>query len=201
VSRYLHGALRDAAAAEELYQEFALRFMRGDFHRANPENGRFRDFVKTALLRLVSRHSAGQHSGPAPLEIDVTDPAPTVSQIAEESFLKNWRADLLARIWQALERSDEESGRNFYPVLRLRVEHPDLSSEAAASLLSSRLGKSVSAVSFRQSLHRARELFANLLLEEVAQSLEEPTTAEIAQELADLGLLEYCRPALAQREK
>src|SRR5262249_55922037 len=51
--RYVRGAVRDPEAADELYQEFALRFLRGDFHRAAPEFGRFRDFVKTALVRLV----------------------------------------------------------------------------------------------------------------------------------------------------
>src|SRR5262249_6622388 len=75
VSRYLHGALRDAVAAEELYQEFALRLLRGDFRRATPEGGRFHDFVKTALLRLVSRYCARQQAGPQPLDIDVADPA------------------------------------------------------------------------------------------------------------------------------
>ena len=32
--RYLLGALRNKADAEELFQEFALRFVRGDFRRA-----------------------------------------------------------------------------------------------------------------------------------------------------------------------
>ena len=43
IHRYLLGALRDADAAADLAQEFALRFVRGDFRRANPERGRFRD--------------------------------------------------------------------------------------------------------------------------------------------------------------
>ena len=47
IYRYLVGALRDADAAEELAQEFALRFVRGDFRRANPEKGRFRSYLKT----------------------------------------------------------------------------------------------------------------------------------------------------------
>ena len=53
VFRYLRGALRNEDAAEELSQEFALRFLRGDFHRADPGRGRFRAYVKTALFRLV----------------------------------------------------------------------------------------------------------------------------------------------------
>src|SRR5437879_1637637 len=53
VHRYLGGALRDADAADELFQEFCLRFLRGDFRRADPQRGRFRDFLRTALVNLV----------------------------------------------------------------------------------------------------------------------------------------------------
>src|SRR5262249_44107132 len=52
VYRYLLGALRDADAADELTQEFALRFMRGALHGADPARGRFRDFVKGVLFHL-----------------------------------------------------------------------------------------------------------------------------------------------------
>src|SRR5437867_9487672 len=54
VYRYLLGAVRDPEAAGDLCQEFALRFLRGDFRRAAPERGRFRDYVKSALINLVT---------------------------------------------------------------------------------------------------------------------------------------------------
>src|SRR5690606_22273269 len=56
VHRYLLGALRDPDTAAELDQEFALRFLRGDFHRADPSRGRFRDFIKRALRNLMVDH-------------------------------------------------------------------------------------------------------------------------------------------------
>ena len=58
--QYLMGALQDANAAEDLFQQFALRFVRGDFKRADPERGRFRDYLKTALIRLVIDHRRQQ---------------------------------------------------------------------------------------------------------------------------------------------
>jgi DNA-directed RNA polymerase specialized sigma24 family protein len=198
IFRYLRGALRDTAEAEELYQEFALRFLRGDFRRAAPESGRFRDFIKTALLRLVSRHCARRRSGALPLEIDVADTSLPPSEGAEREFLRSWRAELLSRTWLTLARFEEESGRPFYQALRLRVEHPDRSCEEVATLLAACLRKSVKGPAYRQILHRARTMFAQLLLEEVTQSLSAPTRTEIEQELADLGLLAYCRPALAR---
>src|SRR5436190_8555481 len=50
VHRYLLGALRDADAADELSQEFALRFVRGDLKRPDRLRGRFRDFLKGVLF-------------------------------------------------------------------------------------------------------------------------------------------------------
>ena len=35
--RYLAGALRDSEAADEVFQDFALRFVRGDFRSADPD--------------------------------------------------------------------------------------------------------------------------------------------------------------------
>src|SRR5262245_55759128 len=69
VLRYLRGAVKDPALVEDLFQEFALRVLRGDFHRANPDCGRFRDYMKTAICRLVGRYQARQ-AGVLTLEID-----------------------------------------------------------------------------------------------------------------------------------
>src|SRR5829696_7116124 len=60
VYRYLLGAVRDRDVADDLFQEFALRLMRGAFRGADPDRGRFRDFLKTALGRLVTDH--GRHA-------------------------------------------------------------------------------------------------------------------------------------------
>ena len=48
-------------------------------------------------------------------------------------------------------------------------------------------------------LHRAREKFADLLLDEVLNSLAEGSLPEVEEELIELDLLEYCRPALEKR--
>src|SRR5713101_7167113 len=52
--RYLLGAVRDPDVAAELCQEFALQFVRGDFRRADPERGRFRDYLKRALIHMIT---------------------------------------------------------------------------------------------------------------------------------------------------
>ena len=53
VRRYALAALRNEDAANDVFQEFALKFARGDFARADPERGSFRSLVKTVVYRLV----------------------------------------------------------------------------------------------------------------------------------------------------
>src|SRR5262245_51348542 len=65
--RYLRGALGDEEAALELLHELVVRFLRGDFYRANPGSGRFRDYLKMALIHLVTDYYREQKSKPAPL--------------------------------------------------------------------------------------------------------------------------------------
>jgi RNA polymerase sigma-70 factor (ECF subfamily) len=61
------------------------------------------------------------------------------------------------------------------------------------------MGKSFTATNVRVTLHRAREKFADLLLDEVAHSLGNPTEAELLQELHDLRLQKLCRLAVKRR--
>jgi hypothetical protein len=57
----------------------------------------------------------------------------------------------------------------------------------------------VSEAGVRQTLHRAREKFADLLLEEVARELDDPTPERLEEELSELSLLDQCRAALERR--
>jgi hypothetical protein len=71
-----------------------------------------------------------------------------------------------------------------------------LRSADLAGQLGALLGKPVSAAWVRQTLHRARHKFAQFLVAEVQGTLDNPTAGQLEEELGELGLLEYCRPAL-----
>ena len=203
VYRYLLGALRDPDAAEELAQEFALRFVRGDFHRANPEYGRFRDFVKTAVYHLIIDHQRRRQKQPDSLPCDsafLPGGASDASR-ADAIFLERWREELLDRTWEALAAIERQSGQRYYTVLRWRAEHPNVPAARLAEELSGGGGAPVSEAGVRQTLHRAREKFADLLLDEVARSLQTTDPERLEHELVDLGLLPYCRPALQRRAR
>ena len=200
VFRYLLRAVRDASVAEDLTQEFALRFIQGRFERANRDRGRFRDYVRGSLFRLVQDHYREQARGPrlGPLE---HDPVGHDEQAAgDQAFRESWRQELLARAWRALEQDEKEAGQPFHAVLRLRADQPELTGNQMAELLTERLGRSISASNLRQLLHRARERFAKLLLDDIRQSLEDAPLDRVAEELAELNLLKYCKDALAKRQ-
>lgn len=202
IYRYLLGALRNQDAADELFQEFALRFVRGDFHRADPERGRFRDFLKTSLFHLIVDAQRRSKGGPQPLPGEGAEPAaPQLDPTEEEDlqFLTIWRAELLDRAWDALAEFERQTGQPVHTVLRFRAENPTVRSPQMAEQLAGRIGRSVTADWIRKRLFLARERFADLLLEEVAQSLANPSAEELELELIDLGLLEHCRTALARR--
>src|SRR4051794_39931286 len=166
VYRYLLRAVRDPAVAEDLTQEFALRFVQGRFGQADPSQGRFRNYVKGALFRLVQDHYRGLLRGPkeVSLESDPVVEAPDQAEAADQAFRDSWRQELLARAWRSLEQVELETGQPHYAVLRLRVDQPELSSSQVAELLAGRLGKPFTPAGVRQLVHRARERFAELLL-------------------------------------
>lgn len=193
VYRYLLGAVRDPDTASDLCQEFAVRFLRGDFHRAAPDRGRFRDYVKRALSNLVNDFHRARQAGPKPLAIDAAAP----ELPSEEDFVGNWRQAVLDQTWKAL----AEANPAFHAVLLLRIENPDMPSPEMAARLSEQLGKPVTPENVRKSLQRAHAKFAELMLDQVAESLGEPTDDDLEAELQALDLLRYCRSTLEQRRK
>jgi RNA polymerase sigma factor (sigma-70 family) len=198
VYRYLLKALRDPHTAEDLTQEFALRFIGGRFKGANPERGRFRDYVKTALFNLVDDYRQRQRKQPRAVPLEHNDAAALGQEYQEQdqTFLNSWRQELLARAWQALANVQQQTGQPYHAVLRLRVEQPDLRSPQLAEQLSAALGRPLTAAGVRQLLHRARERFAEALVEETRHSLGSATQEKLEEELAELNLLKYCQSLL-----
>ncbi len=206
VRRYALAALRDEDAADEVFQEFALKFVRGDFRAADPGRGRFRAFVKTVVYRLIVDYQRrkkklgreGQmHSNLAePGELDSASGPDT-----DALFQASWRDELLARCWGKLAEYECKSGKPYHTVLRYRVEHPEARSPELADGLSKSLGKPINAGAVRVLLHRSRDAFADLLLEEVTNSLADGSLDAAEQELIELDLLGYCKPALERRRE
>lgn len=198
VRRYLLGALRDPDAADEVFQEFALRFVRGDFQSADPQLGRFRSYLKTVVYRLIVDHQRRRNRQARNQPLPEDGPLFTADTDIEsdERFLQSWREELLARAWQGLEDSSDREGSLHYHVLRLRAERPELRSAEIAEQLSRTHGKPLTAGNIRVLLHRARQKFAERLLEQVSHSLASGDREQVEQELITLNLHDYCRDCL-----
>ncbi|HEY7157770.1 MAG TPA: hypothetical protein VH575_27685, partial [Gemmataceae bacterium] len=93
----------------------------------------------------------------------------------------------------------QANNQYFHAVLRFRADHPEIHSHEMAEQLSALLGKPLTAAGVRKVLERARARFADLLLDEIAQTLTNPTPDQLEEELVDLHLLEHCRSALERR--
>jgi RNA polymerase sigma-70 factor (ECF subfamily) len=199
VYHYLHVALGDPHTAEDLSQDFALRFLRGDFHRLHPARGRFRDFVRTVLNHLIADHYRRRRAAPKALPPDEAAAPAAGPNAGDEEFARRWRDELLGRAWDELGRTDGRGSPLLHAALRWRAEHPDAPTTAGAAALTQSLGRPVTDAAFRQALHRARDKFSDLLRAEVAFSLGTSDPDQIGAELADLGLLAYCRPAAGGR--
>src|SRR5690606_4321996 len=114
IKRYLTACLRDREAADDVFQDFALRFVRGDFRNADPSRGRFRAFVKSVVYRLMIDYRrrtartgrAGELAFDPEARPESTDPVAE----ADELFLTSWRDELLARAWKKLEEHERETG-------------------------------------------------------------------------------------------
>jgi RNA polymerase sigma-70 factor (ECF subfamily) len=200
VYHYLTARLRDPHAAQELYSNFALRLLESDglIKWADPQRGRFRHYLRRAIRNLVIDHFRRQGAGPRmqPLALDPQGDDDVESDL---DFSPLWRQELLNQAWKALEEHDRRTGQGHYLVLRYQSDHPELKAPQIAERLGEKLGKSMTAEGVRQALHRARERYAALLLEEVERSLEDPTTEELERELISLELLPYCKKALEKR--
>lgn len=195
VFRYLLGAVRDPDVAADLAQEFALRFLRGDFRRADPGRGRFRNYLKTALVHLVTDYHRARQAGPRLLGSSAPEPAAPADAASTADFQASWREELLDRTWRALAAFNPD----YHAVLLLRIETPDLSSAQMAEQLTGTLNKPVTGAWVRKVAQRAHEKYADLLIDEVEESLAHAGLEELEQELKELDLLKYCRAALERR--
>jgi hypothetical protein len=196
IRAYVGALVADPQDADELSQEILVRLLSGNFHRADPARGRFRDMLKVAVANLVRSFWSKRGRRAGDLH-DVSQLADGSDETADAQWLAGWRSTLLDNAWAALqdhERSHE--GSIAYKVLRLRADYPDDDSPQLAERLSVALGRLVRPEALRQQLHRARWRFAQFLIAEVARSVEAPTPERVEEELIEVGLIDYVRDFL-----
>ncbi|MEM9410630.1 MAG: sigma-70 family RNA polymerase sigma factor [Planctomycetota bacterium] len=193
IRKYLLGATQDKMVAEELAQEFAYRFVRGDLRHASPHKGRFRDFLKTVLRNIVNDYRRVR-VGESATEVDDQSTPIHLDPFAasETEFNESWRSEIINATWQRLKELEKSRNNHFFTVLNFRAQNPSLNSQSVADELSKTLPNPVSANWVRQNLKRARSKFWSILLDEISNTLSPNATyEEIETELAELKLLNF----------
>ena len=191
IYRYLLAAVRDPHIADDLTQEFSYRLVKGDFKHADPERGQFRVYIKTVLFRMVSEYRKNKAKEPRGqfFESQAIEIANDDQPQTDQQWIESWRDELLARAWESLLANNAV----FYAVLKLKSENPKMDSAEMSERITAQIMKPMSADNVRQTLRRARDQFAAYLIDEVAESLDDPSVDAVESELIDLELLAYCR--------
>jgi RNA polymerase sigma factor (sigma-70 family) len=199
VSRYVRALVRDAHDCDDVVQDFLLQTVRRPFKPEQIRRGRFRDYLKAVLRNAAITHfRRGAHQPSTGIEGAALDTA-EVDAAADREWLAEWRGCLLRRAWQALELHEQSAPQGIaYTSLRLATDYPQESSTQLAERAAALTGRAVGVVAFRKQLSRARRLFAQMIVNEIRQTLESGSAEDVVEELCDLGLMEFVRDFLPE---
>lgn len=177
----------DATQAQDLTQDFFARLLeKGTLEFATPQRGRFRSFLLTAMKNfLTSAHEKAQAQKRGgsrkllPLDFDAGESKfrlePAHELTPERLFERQWTLKLLELVMQRLEQEFEAVGKSQqFDVLRefIAGPHGDQTYAAAAT----QLGQTEEAT--RQAASRLRKRYRDLLREEVARTVADPSDVE-----------------------
>jgi RNA polymerase sigma-70 factor (ECF subfamily) len=183
VTRYIHLKVRDKHLADEVLQEFWTKLLTGKLAGADRTKGRFRDYLRTVLHRLIIDHFRTRKQQPLPPGdlLDTSRP--------DEDFDRVWREAVINRVWSRLETYQATTPKNRYAtVLQLRRDFPKASIEEIAEKLGAITRTPVRPEAFRKNLQRARAKFIELLILELRETIHSTRNEDIEAEIFDLGL-------------
>ena len=195
---YVRRRVKSVDEAQDLIQEFFARLLEQNLiGKADPQRGRFRCFLLTALRNFLTNEwakarAAKRGHGQVPLSLDlksgesrfVGEPIDTLTP--EKLYERRWAEILLDRVTEQLRqeylRADKQT--HFEQLAAFLVgRNQDVCYAAAAS----RLGISEGAAMV--AALRMRRRFRHLLRTEIAQTVDDPQAVdeEIQQLFAALG--------------
>jgi RNA polymerase sigma-70 factor (ECF subfamily) len=174
----------DADAAQDAVQDFIARLLDRDaLARADPARGRFRSYLRTALVHhLANRHAqatAQKRGGAArvlALDVEVAERRLDGSPLLpEHAFERAWALAVmdraLARLRDEFERGERRGPFALIAAFFGAAAAPPSYEEAAATW-------GMSAPQLKAFLHRARVRYRALLREEVAPTVDDPAAID-----------------------
>lgn len=184
VFAYLRGRGYAPTDADDLTQEFFARFVEHRWdQKADPQRGRFRSYLLSALNHFLANHLASQHArkrGGGLLQVDIDDAAPAAAEgeSPEHVFNRNWMLAVLDHAMRRLEHEASVLGKQavFQRLAEYLVEPPDA---ADYRQVAADLGLRVNTVAV--CVHRLRQRLRELVRDELARTVGDP--ADIDAEL------------------
>jgi len=183
VERYLKLKLRDPNLADEVFQEFWTKLLTHKLAGADSNKGRFRDYLRTVLHRLIIDHFRTRKLQPLPPGdlLDASSP--------DADYDRGWREVVIKRAMSRLETYEINTPKNrYHTVLQLRQGNPKAPIEDLAAQLGGQIGHPVTPEGFRKTLQRARTKFLELLIQELRETIHPNETEDVEAEIFDLGL-------------
>ena len=184
--------------AQDLTQAFFAKLLEKNFWaRADPEKGRFRSFLLTALRHFVNderdrARTAKRGGGVSFIPFDEGTgeehflKSPNQSLSSEQQFDRQWAATVLEQARAKLRQECIASGKSeLYDRINLLSDQPEKSASYAD--IARELGMSVSAI--KSAVSRLRARYGAFVREEVAHTVFSPAEldAEIAYLLSVVG--------------
>lgn len=179
--RHLIAALGSATDADEALNLLLTHLINSGFgeHR----HGKLRDLVILGLRSAVRARWKDKADDQRVLEC--------LEQLKPESseWLRSWREGLLERAWRSLERLEHSHPESpVYSILHSATAKPQATPEILVVQIAAETGVQTDQEMIRKLLPEARAMFAQLLADEVADTLDDPDSNDIKQEIRILGL-------------
>ena len=182
-----------ASDAEDVTQDFFAEIVQSEFlQRADPERGRFRSYLLTAVQRRIANAHARAHAQKRgggtqlvsiheplaeKLFLEIDDPGLDPS----ETYERGWALTVLQRARQRLRETQAAQGRlPEFELLEPYLSAPPAEGEYAALASSLNMARNGVAV----AVHRLGKSYRKLVRDEIADTVEDP--AEVGDELNHL---------------
>ena len=195
IERYLQFLLRDEEDGREAAQGFLLKIVETGFRTATPDKGRFRNYLMRAVQNAAHQYVRDKQRVRTRLLATELFEVPTVDASLEQAWLDEWRTCILDRAWKRLKNIERTEPNNYHwTVLQAATENvtdrqgDKLDSTQLAAQVSQQLDQPMTAEAFRKQLSRARRSFAKILVDEVRETLDDPSEEMVREELQTAGL-------------
>ncbi len=173
--------LGSESEADEALRLFLGHLVSSGFGDHN--HGPLRNFLVMGLRSVAkAQHERSHPDGGQPLKLETFKPD-------SPDWLKTWRSEILHRSWRALERIEHKTpDPPLFSVLHAATADTSATYEMLSVRLAAEANVTASAEQIQATIPIARETFAQLVADEIAQTLDNPTDQDVRSEIEKLAL-------------